>query len=46
MLNHYFVMHSTVTKLKLYRLLGINQLKTKNHENFKQQPIIQYINRI
>ncbi len=32
-------MHSTVTKLNSCRLLSINQLKNKNHENFKQQSI-------
>ena len=45
MLNHYYVMQNTVTLLYLCRLLSINQLKTNNHENFKQQSIIKYIER-
>jgi hypothetical protein len=44
MLNHYLVMQSTVTILFIRRLYSINQLKTNNHENFKQQSIIKYIN--
>ncbi len=39
MLIYYFVMHSTVTILIFCRLLSINQLKNKNHENIKQQSI-------
>jgi len=29
LLNYYFVLHSTVTKLILYRLSSINQLKNE-----------------
>lgn len=39
----YYVMHSTVTNIKIGRLLGITSIiKNQNYENFKQQSIIKY----
>jgi len=41
MLNIYYVIHSTVTILNIYRLSSNNQsFKTKHYENFKQQSSI------
>jgi len=39
-------MHSTVTKLKIGRLLGVNQLKNEKHESFKHKSIYPKFKRI
>jgi len=43
LLNYYFVIHSTVTKIEIRRLTYINQLNKIYNENFKQQSNIEYL---